>query len=241
LPVFNLYTVHSYMADGRAPDLPTQHLMPLQLEMQVDWPRALQSLASDQRAARLFAAAGAKAPTKPEVVNALAAYVMTLVSGNSRFDRFFYSGDAGALSDQEQRGLRIFMRRGRCATCHLVDGFAAPFTDGGYHSVGVGFTAHGYADHGRRVVTGRLEDDGLFRTPTLRNVAQRHFFMHNGSLTSLTDVVRYYNQGGVTRALNQDPRIQKLYLTDTDIADLVAFMNSLTSPVERLVHLPDKS
>jgi len=220
------------MADGRAASLPAQHLLPLESpEMAIDWQQSLARLASNPEARELGARAGFGALAKPEVVAAIAAYVGSLVSGGSRFDRFYYGHDEAALTDQEQRGLRIFVRKGRCSTCHLLDGNAAPLTDGSFHSVGVGF-AHGrYTDHGRIAVTGRPSDDGVFKTPSLRNVSRRPFLMHDGSMGSLQQVVAYYNRGGTPTAVNQDPRIRPLFLSDEEVGDLVAFLVALDAPV----------
>ena len=88
---------------------------------------------------------------------------------------------------------------------------------------------------GRLVVTESLEDIGSFKTPTLRNIAVTAPYMHDGSLATLRDVVVHYNNGGVTN--EGDPvndflsgGIRPLNLTDAQIDDLVAFMESLTSP-----------
>jgi cytochrome c peroxidase len=235
LPVFNLYLFKSYMADGRAADLPHQHIIPLESpEMRISWPNACRALTEEPAVNDFVRAAGEGGLTRTFILNALAAYVSSLVSGGTRFDQFFYGGDSNALTDAEQRGMRIFVRKARCATCHLLDGFAAPFTDGAFHSVGIGF-AHGlYQDHGRMDVTHKATDDGLFKTPTLRNVAERSYFMHDGSIGTLREVIEYYNRGGTPIAINQDSRVRPLFLSEAEIGDLVAFLNVLSSPVQSL-------
>src|SRR5262249_35017570 len=82
-------------------------------------------------------------------------------------------------------------------------------------------------DSGRLEVTGRPEDLDRYRTPTLRNVALTAPYMHDGSLLSLEEVVRYYDRGGSGHA-GVDPRLHPLHLTDGEIGDLVAFLHSLT-------------
>jgi len=228
----DLYLFKDYMADGRAPDLAAQHLLPLESqEMRVNWESAVAALNADPRASRLRQDADIPAFSRDSIVRSLAAFVGSLVSGGSRFDRFYYAGDSGVLNSSEERGLRLFVRKAHCSSCHLLDGRAAPLTDGGFHATGVGF-AHGvYADHGRFNVTGKPSDDGLFKTPTLRNVALRPFLMHDGSMKSLEEVVRFYNRGALQGARNLDARLTPLYLTDPEIQDLVAFLKTLTAPV----------
>jgi cytochrome c peroxidase len=84
-------------------------------------------------------------------------------------------------------------------------------------------------DLGRYEVTQRAEDRWKFRTPSLRNVALTRPYMHNGSLSTLEDVVAFYNGGGVKNEL-LDARIKPLHLSAEESADLVAFLKSLTSP-----------
>ena len=83
------------------------------------------------------------------------------------------------------------------------------------------------ADDGRLEVTGRPEDLHHYRTPTLRNVALTAPYMHDGSLATLDQVVRYYDQGGSGHA-GIDPRLRPLYLSEGEIGDLIAFLHSLT-------------
>ena len=88
---------------------------------------------------------------------------------------------------------------------------------------------------GRFAVTESLDEIGAFKTSTLRNVAVTAPFMHDGSLKTLRDVVEHYNNGGIT---NKNDRvndflsggIRPLNLSDDEISDLVAFLESLTSP-----------
>ena len=232
LPIFNLYIYKNYMADGRAPSLSSQHLIPLQSkEMQVDWSAACRLIDAEPVSRQLMTAARFQRCSKAIILTSLASYVSSLVSGGSRFDRFYYGNDNSALNAQEQRGLRIFVRKARCSSCHLLDGGAAPFTDGGFHSVGVGFLGDVYSDHGRMDATHSVADDGLFKTPTLRNVAIRSFFMHDGSMHSLKDVIDYYDRGATVHARNLDQRVLPLMLSAAEKSDLIAFLGSLNAPV----------
>jgi cytochrome c peroxidase len=185
-PLFNLYIYKSFMADGRASDLPHQHLLPLEsAEMAIDWATMRSELGQDLRASSLTKAAGISELNRATTIKALASFVASLVSGGSRFARLYYGGDSRELSAKEQRGMRLFTHEARCSTCHLVDGTAAPMTDGSFHVTGIGFAGDRFKDRGRFEVTRSAADDGAFKTPTLRNVSLRDNFMHNGSLSSL--------------------------------------------------------
>jgi cytochrome c peroxidase len=215
--------------DGRAADLAAQVAMPLESpEMAVDWARALRRLETDREIAGLIGAAGMPGLDRAAVVAALAAYVSSLDAGASRFDRFYYGRDEAALTSQEAWGLRMFSRKARCASCHLLDGRAAPFTDGAFHVTGIGYRNGAFADPGRAGVTGAPADVGAFKTPGLRGVALRPYLMHDGSMTSLTQAVEHYNVAANERVPNLDERLKPLSLTPDEVAAIVAFLGALT-------------
>jgi len=170
------------------------------------------------------------------VAKAIAAYVRTILSGNSSYDRF-QAGDKDALSPAARRGLRHFEGRSHgqgCISCHT--GFN--FTDEGYHNIGIGMDREN-PDLGRYTVTQREADKGAFKTPTLRDVARRPPYMHDGSLKTLEDVVAFYNKGG-HRNPWISPVIQPLNLTAAEEAELVAFLEALTGEVAPEVGSPPK-
>jgi cytochrome c peroxidase len=113
------------------------------------------------------------------VAKAIAAYERTILSGNSAYDRF-RAGAPGALSPAAQRGLALFEGKARCVTCHA--GFN--LTDESFHNLGVGMDRK-EPDLGRYGMTKDEADKGAFKTPTLRDVARRGPYMHDGSLKSL--------------------------------------------------------
>jgi cytochrome c peroxidase len=162
--------------------------------------------------------------TPEGVAKAIAAYERTILSGNSAYDRF-NAGDKSALSLSAQRGLVLFEGKARCVSCHA--GFN--FTDESFHNLGVGMNREN-PDLGRYTVTKIDANRGAFKTPTLRDVALRGPYMHDGSLASLEDVVTFYNRGG-----QQNPwlskEIQPLHLTPEEQADLVDFLKALTGEV----------
>jgi cytochrome c peroxidase len=117
--------------------------------------------------------------------------VRTILSGDSPYDRF-QAGDRSAMSASAQRGLRLFEGKAMCSRCHA--GFN--FTGENYRNIGVGMVGKD-PDQGRFTVTGDEPDRGAFKTPTLRDVAKRGPYMHDGSEPTLDDVVAYYDRGGV--------------------------------------------
>ena len=165
------------------------------------------------------------------VAKAIAAYVRTIVSGNSPYDRF-KAGDKNALSASAQRGLVLFEGKAACVRCHA--GFN--FTDEGYRNIGVGMEKE-KPDLGRFVVSKNDADKGAFKTPTLRDVAKRGPYMHDGSEKTLADVVAFYNKGGVKNPwLSSD--VRPLGLTAQEQADLVEFMKALTGVIDPDVGRP---
>lgn len=180
---------------------------------------------------------------------ALAAYQRSLVSGGSRFDRWYYGNETDALNAQEKRGFVVFRGKSQCNACHELGRQHALFTDEAFHNLGVGLpdaitttgpsavvpgareavadAPGGTPDAGRFEVTGKARDRFAFRTPTLRNVELTAPYMHDGSLATLREVVDFYDRGGNGNP-DLDPLMVPLFLSEQDKEDLVAFMRTLT-------------
>jgi cytochrome c peroxidase len=231
--VFNLYAAKSLMWDGRASGLAEQIPLPLESpsEMDVDWPTALARLSDHADSRRLLGSAPQRTIDRQFVLSALTFYIGSLVTAASAFDRYYYQGEEDALSQDAKEGLNIFVRKGRCSSCHLITGHSALLTDNNFHSIGIGFANGEYKDAGRFNVTGQEADRGLFKTPSLRNVALRRYFMHDGGMSSLREVVEYYNRGGNQDAPNRDGRIRPLGMTVRETEQLVIFLQALNSPI----------
>lgn len=149
---------------------------------------------------------------------ALASYIRTLRSGSSRVDRHA-AGDTAALPADARRGRRLFLGRAGCGACH-----AGPnFTDESVHNTGVSWGR----DAGHAAVTADTNHTGMFKTPTLRNVARTAPYMHDGSLRTLEDVVDFYDRGGTPNP-NMDEDIHPLGLSPAEKRDLIAFLRALT-------------
>lgn len=180
---------------------------------------------ADRSGARTASASArrASAPspvTARNVARALASYLRTLLAGDAPVDRFT-AGDREDLSPVAEEGFRLFSGRANCSACHPVP----TFSDGEFHNTGVSW---GERDPGRFGVTGDSADLGAFKTPTLRDVARTAPYMHDGSLSTLEDVVEFYDRGGNANPY-QDGEIRPLELTSRERRALVAFLEALTS------------
>jgi cytochrome c peroxidase len=209
--------------DGRAASLDEQVLLPIEnpLEMDLALDLALERLAADPGYAAEFAEVFGAAPARDGLARALSAFVSRLFIGDSAVDRF-RGGSFAALTPQARSGLWFYESRGACWRCHS----GANFTDEQFHNTGVG-AIDGEPEPGRAAITGRPEDRGRFKTPTLRGLAFTAPYMHDGSLATLEDVVAFYRTGGHANA-HLDERIQPLVMDDVDAANLVAFLKALS-------------
>ncbi len=211
--------------DGRVESLEAQVVDPLTLPNEMA--AAPEEIEAELRAlpayVDLFDAAfggGEEAVTFDNVTRALAAFERTLLSSDSRFDRFV-AGEAGALTPQEQRGLALFFSpETHCAECHQPPTFAHET----FRVVGVP------SDDPGRAGVSPTGVRGAFRVPTLRNVALTAPYMHNGSLATLEDVVQFYADGAgrANGFPSVDPLLKGFDLSGQDKADLAAFLRALT-------------
>ncbi len=189
---------------------------------------------------------------------ALASYQRSLNSADSAFDRWYYAKQTDALSPDAQQGFALFTGKAGCQSCHQLGKDSALFTDQQRHNTGVGYAAAMLKPQGQQQlqlapgvaiavdrqllqavaepvvndlgfyeVSQQPADRWAYKTPSLRNVALTAPYMHNGSLATLEAVVRFYNQGGVNNE-NLSPLIKPLRLSETEIRQLVVFLQSLT-------------
>ncbi|MFK7934887.1 MAG: cytochrome-c peroxidase [Saprospiraceae bacterium] len=155
------------------------------------------------------------------ISRALAAFQRTMISGNSRYDQYHFQNDKNALTEQEKRGMELFFsEKLNCSACHI--GFN--FTDNAFKNNGLYAE---YEDQGRQRVTSKDEDNGLFRVPTLRNIALTFPYMHDGSVGTLEEVIEHYASGGVGHR-NQSEEIRDFKISQQEKADVVAFLGTLT-------------
>lgn len=156
------------------------------------------------------------------MAKAIAAYEAAFEPGPAPFDRWI-GGDEAAISEQAKRGFVLFNDKAHCSSCHV----GWRFTDDGFHDIGTSTT-----DRGRgREVKNDPQLQFAFKTPTLRSVALRAPYMHNGSLADLDAVIRHYEKGGLDRP-SRSPPMMPVELDDGERGDLVAFLGRLTGNPE---------
>ncbi len=173
-----------------------------------------------------------------KIMNALASYERSLVSFNSRFDKYM-RGQKTLLSEPEKNGYNLFTGKAKCGICHftpLFNGTIPPnFTNTESEIIGVPETTKNQRidpDLGRYTFYKFDVWKYAFKTPTLRNIALTAPYMHNGVYKTLEEVVDFYNKGGGNglgfKLENQTLPEDKLNLTNQEKQDLVAFMKALT-------------
>jgi cytochrome c peroxidase len=209
--------------DGRAPTLEAQSIIPITNphEMNKTADQVVETLKRIQGYLPLFAAAfGDSTINFERVTQALATFERLIVSGNSAYDRY-QAGDKNALTKLQRAGLQFFNGKGECAECHS----GPNFSDEKFANIGVGMNRQP-PDPGREEVTKKRGDIGKFKVPTLRDLAHRGPYMHDGSLKTLGDVLDFYARGGLPNP-HLDTRILKFYMDDQTKRDLLAFLDAL--------------
>jgi cytochrome c peroxidase len=233
--VLNVAFMTPLMWDGKALTLEDQSMLPLLSPTEMDIPpQEVATKLRQQGYSDLFRQAFGEDVTVANLAKALAAYQRTLLAGDSPFDRYLFQKDSHAISASARQGFEVFLKA-KCDACHLImtpglHPFAlghVMFVDGKFHNLGVG-TGASKPDPGRYEVTGVLDDWGRFRTPTLRNVAITAPYFHDGSASTLDEVVDFYDKGGLANS-NLDPALHPLHLTAGEKRDLVQFLESLTT------------
>lgn len=209
--------------DGRAASLEEQASGPMEnpIEMGMTLDGVVEKLSKVPGYVEAFEKAYGTGVTKDGIVKAIATFERTVLSGNSRYDRYLHD-EPDALNEQEKRGLELFHKN--CGTCHT----APVFSNFSYVNAGVG-SDKAEPDKGRMDVTGRERDMGKFRVPHLRDVEKTHPYFHDGSVESLEEAVAIMAAGG-----KENPnlsftmkRVGEANLTEQDQADIVAFLKSL--------------
>ena len=233
MPIFNIAWNFSgkFFWDGRAPSAEAQAIAPVvnPIEMHNTWPAAMASLQAHPTYPNLFLAAfGTNVIDSILVTKAIAQFERTLVSGNSRFDRYLLGQIA--LTPQEINGFNVFMAEsgGDCFHCHGNSGNPL-WTDNTFRNNGLDASP---SDLGLGAVTGNPADNGKFKTPSLRNLVFTAPYMHDGRFKTIDEVLEHYSTG-VKMSPTIDPDMQfagqgGVQMTPQEKADLKAFLLSLT-------------
>jgi cytochrome c peroxidase len=233
MPLFNLAWNYDekFFWDGNTFSLEHQAFVPVTdpFEMKSNWADVESKLQQHAEYPSLFEKAfGASNIDSSLVTKAIAQFERTLISANSKFDKFLL-GELN-LSPEELNGFNVFMdeAKGDCFHCHGSDKNPL-WTDNIFHNNGLDET---FADLGLGAVTGDPADNGKFKSPSLRNLEFTAPYMHDGRFASLDDVINHYSQG-LKNSSTIDPLMKKVDqggvgLTDKDKADLKAFLLSLS-------------
>ena len=238
--LLNVAFAESLFSDGRSSSLEEQAWQPILAEDEMgnlSVSEVLDRISADNKYQNMFKDSfGEKSINKNNVAVALSAYQRSLVSGGSAYDRWYYESEADAMGPSAQRGYQLFAGQAQCWQCHQIAGPGVLFNDNLFHNTGVSFRSHKLGlseDLGRYEITKLEYDKRSFKTPTLRNVALTAPYMHDGSLSTLEEVVKFYNNGGSDDPL-LSPIMGSLNLSENDIKDIVKFLHALNgdSPVK---------
>ena len=216
----NLAWSPHFMSEGGVPTLEMQALGPIheKHELALSMEEVIGRLKNKSNYAELSKAAYGRELDAFVITRALACFERALVSGDSKFDRHYFL-KSNNYSDKERKGMELFFsERTQCSSCHALPFF----TDYKFYSLG--FEDN---DIGLERSTYSEEDRGKFKTPTLRNIELTAPYMHNGSMSSLEEVISFYNLGGGTRS-TKDERVKPMNLSKEEEAELVAFLKTLT-------------
>ncbi len=209
--------------DGRVETLEDQALEPIEnpLEFGNTIENVLELLRQDENYVTAFANAFDDGITRRNLAAAIASFERTLLSGDSRIDRFV-TAEGLTLTKSERQGLWIYESKGGCWKCHT----GKTYTDESFHNTGVSWGVEPL-DLGRYEFSKSDEHKGQFKTPTLRDVALTAPYMHDGSIRTLEEVIEFYDRGGTPNP-HLDHRIKPLELSAKEKGDLVAFLKALT-------------
>ncbi len=226
------YNNRHFFWDERAATLEDQVLMPIQdaTEMGMTLEQLVETVSSLDYYPELFEDAfGTPTVTTGRISRALAQFVRSMVSTDSKYDQVLQN--QATFTAQEELGRQIFFtpNMGGCAACHGTDAQIAP----GARNNGLDLV---FTDNGLGDVTGDPADDGKFKVPSLRNIELTAPYMHDGRFDTLEQVVQFYNND-IQDHPNLDPALQtpdgrprRLRLSPNEQAALVAFLKTLTDP-----------
>ncbi len=226
-PIQNMAFQKEFFWDGGVFDLDLFSIAPIEnpVEMDEKLGNVLEKLRKKEKYTTLFQKAyGSKEITTERFLKALSQFMTSLVSANSRYDKYVRKEVGGTLTEEELAGMEIFKQK--CASCHSGE----LFTDQSYRNNGL--AVYNAEDTGRGRITQNEKDNYKFKVPSLRNVAITAPYMHDGRFYTLEAVLRHYNES-VLDVPTLDPSLkngQKLGIQTTadEQKKLIAFLKTLT-------------
>lgn len=264
--IFNVGFYENLFHDGRETSLENQILGPILSFNEMGNPSVgfvLNKISTYQEYQELFDKVYGGPVNLERLLDALASYERSLISGNSKFDKWYYGNNKDLFNESESRGFNLFTGKAKCVSCHSIDKKSALFTDQKFHNTGIGWSRNNEVvnkvyksktfpvtlapgviieieqDHfdetseqppndvGRFEITENPNDSWFYKTPSLRNISITAPYMHNGSLSTLHEVVEFYNKGGEENPY-KDKLLTPLNLSKEEKDDLQAFLKTLT-------------
>lgn len=245
MTIMNIAYAKALFWDGRAASIEEQSKMPIEdlKEMNEHIDIATDKIAKIKGYEILFEKAfGSKSVTQEKIGKAIATFERTLVSPQSKFDKFI-DGKSSLFSDNEILGLHLFRTKAQCINCHN----SGYFSNNQFENDGTALLGSKQQDLGKYLVSGKPDDAGKFKVPTLREVSRTGPWMHNGSFMSMKDVLTFYNSGnpeppkkkstvfkGQTIHSKKSEMLKPLNLTAVEIEQLEAFLRTLSTTTQRL-------
>ena len=209
------------LREGGVPSLEMQVLVPFQEhnEFDLNIVAAANKLGNDSLYQALSQLAYSRDLDPFVITRSISAFERTLIGGNSKFDQ--YLNKKAKLTTDEERGMVLFFSDSlACASCHSGILFTSQeFANNGLYN--------NYNDNGRQRLTGLDSDNGVFKIPSLRNIAQTAPYMHDGSIATLDAVLEHYASGG-NQHRNKNKQLNGFALTSSDKKALSDFLNTLT-------------
>lgn len=249
MSIINTAYAKNLFWDGRVNSLEEQSQKPIedQREMSGHMDLAVGKIAAIKGYQVLFEKAfGDKKVTKERISKAIATFERTVKSSVSKFDQFI-DGKADAYTDDELMGLHLFRTKAQCMNCHN----SGYFSNNTFENIGTSLLGEKGEDLGRYFVTKNVNDAGRFRVPGLREVSRTGPYFHNGSMATLQEVIEFYSKGnpehsqkretvheGIVLRSEKSGMVRMLELSDNEIAQLEAFLRTLSSKPEK-VAIPD--
>jgi cytochrome c peroxidase len=222
-PLINLAYSPYILREGSLPSLEMQILVPIQEENEfahniVD---IAEQLKLNPEYVRMSQEAYNREPDAFVITRSISTFERTLVSGNSPYDQYQYQDRPNALNYSQKQGMELFFsEKTNCSNCHSgINLTNYLFENNGLYEV--------YNDEGRMRFSNDSSDLARFKVPTLRNIALTAPYMHDGSFSTLEEVVEHYNRGGFDHP-SKSPLIRPLALTNLEKKDLVNFLEALT-------------
>ncbi|WP_336837996.1 cytochrome-c peroxidase [Sphingobacterium siyangense] len=200
-------------------------------EMGIYFPEMVDRLRANPSYVSLFKEAFGESPTAAGVVKALAQFQRTIISANSKYDRYKRGDRQVSFSEKELLGMQLV--QAKCGGCHSSE----LFTDNKYHNNGIDADfsddSKDWVYKGRYRISYDIKDLGAYKTPSLRNIMVSAPYMHDGRFSTIDEVLRHYRSGikntiYTDQLLFQDNGKAGILLSDKEVEAVKAFLMSLT-------------